>query len=378
MTEEDTDLSEDSTKSKNNGELYRLIYYDRQSSRQIISEKLGLSLPTVTNSLNQLKMEGLIYNAGSFESTGGRKANLFRCTPHARYSLGINITRKHLSIVVIDLDINIIASKRMRLPFCDTEDYYEFMCSEIEQLLDGHRIPRSKLLGAGISMPVIINADQKTISYATVIQVSHGIYERIGRPLSYPFLLFNDANSAGLAESWFNGSGQTMVYLSLCSSVGGATMDGMNVSKGSNNRSSEFGHMCIVPHGKRCYCGQYGCLDAYCSEKVLSDFTNGDLKQFFEKLKENENCGYKRVFDEYLDHLAVAVNNLRMCYDCDIVLGGNVGSYMTDYIGQIRKKALSLNPFEQNGDFIRVCHYRTEASAVGAAIYHIDCFVKSM
>lgn len=370
-------MSEDTAKSKNTGDIYRLIYYDRQSSRQMISEKLGLSLPTVTNNLNQLKADGLIYNAGAFESTGGRKAHLFRCVPHACYSLGINITRNHLSVVVIDLDINIIAGKRIRRPFCDSDEYYQLMHAEIEQLLDTHQIPRSRLRGAGISMPVIINADQKTISYATVIQVSHGIYERIGRHLPYPFLLFNDANSAGLAESWFSGSGQAMVYLSLCSSVGGATMDGMNVAKGSNNRSSEFGHMCIVPHGKRCYCGQYGCLDAYCSEKVLSDFTNGDLKLFFEKLKEKDNRGYQNIFEEYTDHLAVAVNNLRMCYDCDIVLGGNVGSYMSDYIDLIRRKALDLNPFEQNGDFIRVCHYRTEASAVGAAIYHIDRFVKS-
>ena len=111
--------------------------------------------------------------------------------------------------------------------------------------------------------------------------------------------------------------------------------------------------------------------------KVLSDFTNGDLKLFFEKLKEKDNRGYQNIFEEYVDHLAVAVNNLRMCYDCDIVLGGNVGSYMSDYIDLIRQKALDLNPFEQNGDFIRVCHYRTEASAVGAAIYHIDRFVKS-
>ena len=124
-------MSEDTAKSKNTGDIYRLIYYDRQSSRQMISEKLGLSLPTVTNNLNQLKADGLIYNAGAFESTGGRKAHLFRCVPHACYSLGINITRNHLSIVVIDLDINIIAGKRIRRPFCDSDEYYQLMHAEI-------------------------------------------------------------------------------------------------------------------------------------------------------------------------------------------------------------------------------------------------------
>lgn len=371
-------MLQDTSKSKNLGDIYRLIYHNKQISRQSIAEHLNLSLPTVTNNLNQLREDGLIYTAGSFESTGGRKPHIFRCTPDARHSLGINITRNHLSIVVIDLDLTIIASKRMRIPFEDTEEYFRFMNKEIELLLDSNRIPRNKLLGAGISMPIIINSDQKTISYATVIQVSPNIYERISRHLPYPFLLFNDANSAGLAESWISGSKQPMVYLSLCSSVGGASMNGKSISAGSNNRASEFGHMCIVPHGKKCYCGQSGCLDAYCSEKILSDFSNGDLKQFFDILKIGKNTGYQRIFNEYLDYLALAVNNLRMCYDCDIVLGGNVGSYMSDYIDVIREKALALNPFEQNGDFIRVCHYRSEACAVGAAIYHIDQFVKNM
>ncbi len=369
-------MPEENTKNKNSGDIYRIIYYEKQVSRQSIAKKLGLSLPTVTNNLNRLRADGYIYTAGSFQSTGGRKPNILKCVPNARYALGINITRNHLSFAVIDLDITIIASRRFRKPFCDTDEYYEEMTQEIEELLDEHRIPRRLLLGAGISLPVIVNADNKTISYATVIHLSDGVYERIRKHFPYPFLFFNDATSAGLAESWISDTDESMVYLSLCSSVGGATMSGHHVTTGNNNRASEFGHMCIVPEGKPCYCGQKGCLNAYCSEKVLSDFTDGDLKQFFEELKENK--GYQKLFDEYLEHLALAVNNLRMCYDCNIVLGGNVGAYMSDYIDILREKALKLNPYEQDGNFIRVCHYKTEAMAVGAAIYHIDQFVRNM
>ena len=84
------------------------------------------------------------------------------------------------------------------------------------------------------------------------------------------------------------------------------------------------------------------------------------------------------MFDEYLDYLAIAVNNLRMCYDCDIVLGGNVGAYMADYIDLFRQKTIRLNPFETDGSFIRVCRYRTEASAVGAAAYYVNEFIQNL
>ena len=77
-----------------------------------------------------------------------------------------------------------------------------------------------------------------------------------------------------------------------------------------------------------------------------------------------------------MENLAIAVNSLRMCFDCDIILGGNVGAYMSDYLDDFRKKAVKLNPFEKDGSYIQVCHYRTSASAVGAAIYYIDEFCK--
>lgn len=50
---------------------------------------------------------------------------------------------------------------------------------------------------------------------------------------------------------------------------------------------------------------------------------------------------------------------------------------MADYIEDFREKASKLNPFERDGSYIRVCHYRTEAAAVGAAIYYIDQFIQN-
>lgn len=371
-------LSEELGKARNLGDIYRTIFYDRQSSRQNIADKLDLSLPTVANNLKLLNKQGLIYNAGTFKSTGGRKATLLRCVPDARYAVGIDITRNHLSIVIINLDISIIGSHRIRRKFEDNDIYYQYMSEELENLLDQYQITRDKLIGVGISLPVIVNADHKTISYATVITVAPEIYNRISQHLPYPFLLFNDANSAGQAESWAYHYDNTVVYLSLSNSVGGATVNGRDISTGDNCRASEFGHICIVPNGRRCYCGRYGCLDAYCSAKILSDFESGDLKAFFTELKTGKNLGYQQVFEDYLNHMVSAVNILRMCYDCDVILGGYVGAYLGDYLDIIREKASRLNPFEHNSDYIRVCHYQTEASAVGAAIYYINEFVETI
>lgn len=365
------------TKSTISGDIYRFLYFNGQSSRQEVSQALGISLPTTTRNLNALQEEGLIENAGEFQSTGGRKAVIYQCVSNSRYAVGIDITRNHLTIVLIDLTLNIIDSKRMRIPFRETHEYFSILQEEFETIVSSNIKDRSRLLGVGISLPAIIGEDRKTVTYATVIPLSLNIYNFFSNYIHEPYLFFNDANSAGLAESWKGDYTDSVVYLSLSSSIGGAYMNGRSIYTGSNNRGGEFGHITIVPHGKRCYCGRDGCLDAYCNANTLTDFTEGNLKEFFEILKSGNSRGILNVFDEYMDHLAIAVNNLRMCFDCDVILGGNVGAYMSDYLDDFREKAIKLNPFEKDGSYILVCHYRTAASAVGAAIYYIDKFVQN-
>lgn len=370
-------MEDNFTHSKSMGDIYRLIYQNKECSRREIEKQLEISLPTVTQNLNTLRSLGFIYHAGSFESTGGRKPTILRCVPSARYAMGIDITRNHLSFVLIDLDLNIIENKRIRAAYQETEAYFQTIKTEAEGIIQRNIQERGRLLGVGVSMPALIGASQRSITYATVIHASPDIYEKLSRCIDAPVLMFNDSNSAGLAESWRERYTEPMVYLSLSNSVGGANMNGQEIYTGVNRRGCEFGHMTIIPRGSRCYCGKYGCLDAYCSSHILSDFTGGDLKKFFAQLKLGENKGLLRVFDQYMDDLAIGVNNLRMCYDCNIVLGGYVGAFMGDFIDEFRKKAIELNPFEHDGSFIRVCHYKAEASAVGAAIYYINQFIQS-
>ncbi len=363
--------------SQTAGDIYRYIYNHQECSRQDIAYALGISLPTLNQNLTKLVEAGFVYEAGNFKSTGGRKATIFSFVPDVLFSVGIDITKNHISIVIIDLDLNIIDSKRIRIAYKENPDYFNTLREEVKLIIDNNTIDRDKILGVGVSLPVIVSSDQKTISYAEVIEASKDIYHTFCKYIDFPLLLFNDANSAGLAESFRTHNSEPMVYLSLSSSVGGANMNNNIIYTGKHGRGCEFGHMTIVPQGRKCYCKRLGCLDAYCSSNILSDFTSGDLYRFFSELREGNNKGLYNIFDEYMDYLALGVHNLRMCYDCDIVLGGYVGAYMSEYIDVFRAKAITLNPFENDASYIRVCHYKTEASAVGAAIYYIDNFVQS-
>ena len=182
-----------------------------------------------------------------------------------------------------------------------------------------------------------------------------------------------------------------MVYLMLSNTVGGAVLfennnvimtagnelEAVNMYRGDNWRSAEFGHMVIHPGGRTCYCGKKGCLDAYCSALRLADLTEGKLERFFEKLEEG-NAEYEKIWDEYLDNLAIVVDNLRMCFDCEVVLGGYVGNLIGPYVPRLRQMVAEKNLFGHDGNYVRACDYRAEASALGAAIKLIENYVETI
>ena len=136
--------------------------------------------------------------------------------------------------------------------------------------------------------------------------------------------------------------------------------------------------MTVVADGRPCYCGQYGCLETYCSATVLSDTTDGDLGVFFEKLK-NGDMESRMLWDSYLRYLSLAVNNLRMLFDCKIIIGGYVGSYIDGYMEQLWEMVRQRNMFEDDPEqFLLPCQYKTEAIAAGAALPFVAEFFEQI
>ena len=84
--------------------------------------------------------------------------------------------------------------------------------------------------------------------------------------------------------------------------------------------------MILVPGGRKCYCGKSGCADAYCAASVLTQDNRQSLDAFMEKIESGDEK-ILQTWNEYLDHLAVLISNLRMAYDMDIILGDDGEAY---------------------------------------------------
>ncbi len=363
-----------SLKKGNVTRIYKLIYRQGTLSKPEIAYQLGISLPTVMQNVKILQENGLIEENGVLDSTGGRKAVALSCVKNARTALGMDITQNHVSLVLVNLYGEILFRTREKIEFEDTVDYAKKLGAALTRFVTELKAEPKTILGLGVSVPGILSNDRQILVDSHILQIKNIRCANLVKFCSYPSLFCNDANAAGTAELWNREALGSCVYLSLSDSVGGAIILENKLFQGENQRGGEFGHITIERGGRRCYCGKKGCLDAYCSASVLSGLTNGNLADFFRLLRQGDPK-ITAAWDDYLDYLATAVNNLRMSFDCSVILGGYVGAQMEDYIADLRARAAGLNPFEDDGNYIKVCGYRTEAAAVGAALMHVSPFI---
>lgn len=364
-------------KKINRNNIYRIVLAKENTSKQEIAYQLNISIPTVSQNLNELIEEGLVKENGSFQSTGGRKAKIISSNPAARVALGLDITPNHVNLVMVDLASKVLKSQRYRLSFQQGRGYYAAVEKLLQDMIKSSRISEEHILGVGVSLPAIIGADGKRVIYAPLFDDLTGLYDELAGYIKYPYHFMNDANAGGFAELYNNHSGRDVLYLSLSNSVGGAVFVNGNLYYGEDMRSGEFGHMTLVPEGRRCYCGNYGCVDTYCSASLLSNLTDGNLALFFEKLEQGD-IACREAWEEYLRYLVIVINNLHVSFDCEVLLGGYVGRYVSPHLEKIRELAVKRCNFKMKPSSIQVSRLNQEASAMGAALYYIDEFISQI
>ncbi len=364
-------------RQQNKINVYKMVLSQDKIPRQKIAEKLQLSLPTVAFNLKQLIESGLAVEDGQLFSTGGRKASTVSCVPNARIAIGIDITQNHIGFAAVNLKGDVIDSIRLSQKFSYTADYENSVLDLFNNYTATLKIPENTIIGVGISLPGIVNPE------GTKLMESHrlGIYEpaafEFAEKINHPTLFFNDATAAGMAEISKSPEIQHAVFLSLSNSIGGAIIINRKSVDGDHAHSAEFGHICSIPGGKQCYCGKAGHFDSYCSALALSELADGSLETFFKKFELKDTVCTK-AFADYIENLSIMICNLHIIFDTTVILGGYVGSYLGPFIDQIKQKVLELDTFRDEPDYIRLCQYKNEASAVGAALHFINRFIQTI
>lgn len=358
----------------NKRRVINLLYQHDSITKQGIARALDLSIPTVSQILKELNERGLISTIGHQKSTGGRKPVLNALVNNAKYSVGMEITPHHIRLVLIDLSGTVIAHEYIRELFKHCPEYAKLLSTLTEGFIEKHNIQKDKILGIGIAVPGIVQIERDVIEYLPTFYVKDFSILNIKQFFNINVQLENEANLAGLAEIWCRQHMNDAVFLSVKKGVGGAIIIDSTVHRGKNYRAGEFGHMTIIENGKLCACGKKGCLEAYCSTNILRKEFKDDLSVFFEMLNKNdEKC--IAIWNEYLDHLATGINNLRMVFDAEVIIGGEIHQFCPDLREQLNKRLSHLDSFNNTSNYIHISKHGVMASSIGAALLCVDEFL---
>lgn len=240
----------------------------KTSTRQELSQLTGLSNATVANLVAGMIEEGLVVEAGTAASQGGRPTAILAVNSSAGACVGVDVAETYIWFGLYDLTLERLAEREIELPASrkEPEEIVNMIVSGLNVLLMQAGLPLEQLVGIGISIP----GPFEHSTGVSVFAPSWGwrdvpLQAMLKRELDLPLYMDNPLKFNALAEAWF-GAGkdaETMAAVVLGTGVGVGLVINGQLFRGASNTAGEWGHSIIVAGGRPCRCGNQGCLEAY-------------------------------------------------------------------------------------------------------------------
>ncbi|MFE6148900.1 ROK family protein [Streptomyces sp. NPDC057889] len=382
----------------NRATVLRKLYFGGPLSRQELGPLTALSSGSISNVVSELVADGLLEEAGSVDSDGGRPRTLLRVAPHCGHLAGVDIGETRVRVELFDLTLNELACVDAPLPdgHHDAEDVVRIVAAGLAQVLDEAKVAPDTLIGVGIGVPGIVDASDAGGAVGAVV---HGqaigwdavpleamLRDRGELPSELPLFVDNGAKTLGLAEMWFGaGRGARTAVVTLIGSGVGACViaDGVPY-QGSSGSAGEWGHTTLQVGGRRCRCGARGCLEAYVGAEALLErwresgghWTSTDEEGALAELLADPGAG--ELLDETAEFLGAGIADLVNLFNPErIVVGGWAGLLLGPRLLEpVRRAAAAYalrHPYAQTT--IELGRLGPDAVTVGAATLPLARFL---
>jgi N-acetylglucosamine repressor len=361
-------------KKSNYSSIYHLIYQNEKLSKQEIANQLHLSLPTVTQNLVRLEEEKLIKKSGQFESSVGRRATAYAICPEARISIGVEILKKTVYILAIDLLGVVFEKTELSIEYSNVDSYFKEVSHAVDAFISSLNVEKEQVLGIGFAVQALTSTDGLNITYGKILNCTGLDIHVFSQHLNYPCMFFHDAKCAATTELWIRNDIGDAIYLSIGTHLGGAIIINDQIYMGKEGYSGTVEHMTIDPQGSSCYCGKKGCMETLCSVGALLE-EDESLEFFFQQVRSGIPS-YVERWNSFLDNLAISINNIHLVINREFILGGHISPYLNEHdIQLLHKKVYERTAFPSNEPFIYISRSLGNGVAKGAAIPFIQAFL---
>jgi glucokinase len=129
-------------------------------------------------------------------------------------------------------------------------------------------VPGAEILGVGVGAPGPLDTKRGIVLLTPNLGwVDFPLRKIIHDRLGLRAALDNDANCAVLGEWWVGAArgARNAIGITIGTGIGGGLILDGKLYHGASDVAGEIGHTTIDTEGRRCKCGNYGCLEAYAS-----------------------------------------------------------------------------------------------------------------
>ncbi|MDL2318107.1 ROK family transcriptional regulator [Eubacteriales bacterium OttesenSCG-928-A19] len=267
--------------SKNNADgmslrnqIMILQYLQRNgvSTRTQIARYMNLTQAAVSKIVASMMERGIIEETGFLSGEKGRRSVGVRIRQDGCKVIGVKLSRRSYAVGVFDFSGRRLDHIAETFEEGDPlQGVFKAIRRAVRKYLESYQDIRA----IGIAVPGPFLKDEDIILMIT--QMGDASEEDIDlrvefdadRMLGTPVVISQDANAGAMAEWWYGIENMplhgTVVHYLVGEGVGaGIIVDG-KVLTGELGIAGEIGHISIDVHGPRCHCGNYGCLELYCS-----------------------------------------------------------------------------------------------------------------
>jgi N-acetylglucosamine repressor len=339
--------------------VLKTIYLNGPTSRADVSRITGLTPPTISDVVANLLADGLVEEVGYAPSSGGRRAILLRVVDESRSIIGLDLSRKDFRGAITNLRGEV--KQRIDLPLDgrDGESALSLVYDLIDALIEATTSP---VLGIGIGAPGLVDSSNGILQQSVNLNWRYiPLRSLLERRYDLPVYMANDCQVSALAIFTFGNHADSRLPLVVINSgwgVGaGIILDG-KLLHGHPVGAGEIGHVSVKRDGRRCACGNVGCLETIASNNAIIDRVKDlvlqnpgsslakfirdpfqiDLKEVIEAFDAG-NEDVRSVVREAGEALGIAAANLvGTLGSCHILIGGSIGKFSHFLLDAIREE----------------------------------------
>ena len=366
------------------------LYFSQPGTRQDLSAATGLSAASVTNVIRELLNEGIVVEAGSVDSDGGRPRVMLEVNPDHGYVIGADIGETRVRVELFDLAMR----ERAKADFPlnprehDVDVVVASILSGLDSVLAESGIEPAAVLGMGVGIPGIVEQRPEALVHGQTYGWEAVPIERLLRAgTDLPLHIENGAKTMGQAELWFGAgrSARNAVVALIGSGVGASLISGGTTYRGATSSAAEWGHTTVMVGGRKCRCGSAGCLEAYVGAQAILErygrpTAGNDEESALAALVDAADTAplAAAILDETADYLGAGIGSLINLFNPErVILGGwaglLLGGRLLPRIRESARRHSLRHPFAATS--LELGQLGPEAVALGAATLPVEVFL---